>query len=97
MRVWVDITDAAHVVFFAPIVRRLADATSNVLDLPWVRDRLEGLGLDVVLRRAAPGPRLVRRVRREGASRRQVGQGLGQAVGRGGRAVREVRMDEFFF
>ena len=57
----------------------------------------EGLGLDVVLRRAAPGPRLVRRVRREGASRRQVGQGLGQAVGRGGRAVREVRMDEFFF
>ena len=26
MRVWVDITDASHVVFFAPIVRRLEDA-----------------------------------------------------------------------
>jgi tripartite-type tricarboxylate transporter receptor subunit TctC len=30
-----------------PIVRRLAKATSDVLDLPWVRERLEGLGLNV--------------------------------------------------
>jgi tripartite-type tricarboxylate transporter receptor subunit TctC len=30
-----------------PIVRRLAKATSDVLDLAWVRERLEGLGLNV--------------------------------------------------
>ena len=30
-----------------PIVRRLAKASSNALDLPWVRERLEDLGLDV--------------------------------------------------
>jgi tripartite-type tricarboxylate transporter receptor subunit TctC len=30
-----------------PIVRRLARATSGALDLPWVRERLEGLGLNV--------------------------------------------------
>ena len=30
-----------------PIVRRLAKATSDALDLPWVRERLEGLGLNV--------------------------------------------------
>ena len=30
-----------------PIVRRLAKATSDVLDLPWVRERLAGLGLNV--------------------------------------------------
>jgi predicted glycosyltransferase len=30
MRVWVDITDASHVVFFAPIVRRLEDAGHTV-------------------------------------------------------------------
>ncbi|HZL63485.1 MAG TPA: DUF354 domain-containing protein, partial [Thermoleophilia bacterium] len=30
MRVWVDITDAAHVVFFAPIVRRLEDGGHTV-------------------------------------------------------------------
>jgi tripartite-type tricarboxylate transporter receptor subunit TctC len=30
-----------------PIVRRLAKATSDVLELPWVRERLEGLGLNV--------------------------------------------------
>ena len=28
-------------------MRRLAKATSDVLDLPWVRERLEGLGLNV--------------------------------------------------
>jgi len=39
--------------FFLPkgtpdaIVRRLAKATSDVLDMPWVRERLEGLGLNV--------------------------------------------------
>jgi tripartite-type tricarboxylate transporter receptor subunit TctC len=31
----------------APIVRRLAKATSDALDLPWVRERFEGLGLNV--------------------------------------------------
>jgi len=30
-----------------PIVRRLAKATSDVLDIAWVRERLEGLGLNV--------------------------------------------------
>jgi predicted glycosyltransferase len=30
VRVWVDITDASHVVFFAPIVRRLEDAGHTV-------------------------------------------------------------------
>jgi len=30
MRIWVDITDASHVVFFAPIVRRLEDAGHTV-------------------------------------------------------------------
>ena len=30
-----------------PIVRRLAKATSDVLDLAWVRERIEGLGLNV--------------------------------------------------
>ena len=39
--------------FFLPrgtpdaIVRRLAKAVSDVLDMPWVRERLEGLGLNV--------------------------------------------------
>ena len=44
--------DAWNAFFFprgasAPVVRRLADATGEVLDLPWVRERLESLGLDV--------------------------------------------------
>ena len=30
-----------------PIVRRLAQATSGALDIPWVRERLVGLGLNV--------------------------------------------------
>ena len=30
-----------------PIVRRLAKVTSDVLDMPWVRERLLGLGLNV--------------------------------------------------
>jgi tripartite-type tricarboxylate transporter receptor subunit TctC len=30
-----------------PIVRRLAKTVSDVLDMPWVRERLEGLGLNV--------------------------------------------------
>jgi tripartite-type tricarboxylate transporter receptor subunit TctC len=36
-----------------PIVRRLAKATSDALDIPWVRARLEDLGLNV----PAPGRR----------------------------------------
>ena len=28
-------------------MRRLAKATSDALDIPWVRERLEGLGLNV--------------------------------------------------
>ena len=31
----------------APIVRRLAQATSDILDAPAMRERLEGLGLNV--------------------------------------------------
>jgi tripartite-type tricarboxylate transporter receptor subunit TctC len=30
-----------------PIVRRLAKVTSDVLDIAWVRERLEGLGLNI--------------------------------------------------
>ena len=30
-----------------PIVRRLAKATSDALDMPWMRERVEGLGLNV--------------------------------------------------
>src|SRR5712691_6993795 len=30
-----------------PIARRLAKATSDALDMPWLRERLEGLGLNV--------------------------------------------------
>jgi hypothetical protein len=29
------------------VVRRLAKVTSDVLDIAWVRERLEGLGLNV--------------------------------------------------
>jgi tripartite-type tricarboxylate transporter receptor subunit TctC len=30
-----------------PIVRRLAKVTSDVIDIAWVRERLEGLGLNI--------------------------------------------------
>ena len=50
MRVWVDITDASHVVFFAPIVRRLEDA-GHVVTVTARRFA----GADVVLRRYGLG------------------------------------------
>ena len=44
--------DAWNAFFFpkdtpASIVRRLAKATSDALDMTWVRERIEGLGLNV--------------------------------------------------
>ena len=50
MRIWVDITDASHVVFFAPIVRRLEDAGHTVT----VTAR-RFAGADLVLRRYGLG------------------------------------------
>jgi predicted glycosyltransferase len=50
MRIWVDITDASHVVFFAPIVRRLEDAGHTVT----ITAR-RFAGADLVLRRHGLG------------------------------------------
>ena len=50
MRVWVDITDASHVVFFAPIVRRLEDAGHTV-----TLTARRFAGADLVLRRYGLG------------------------------------------
>ncbi|HEY5386546.1 MAG TPA: DUF354 domain-containing protein [Thermoleophilia bacterium] len=50
MRIWVDITDASHVVFFAPIVRRLEDAGHTVT----ITAR-RFVGADLVLRRYGLG------------------------------------------
>jgi len=50
MRVWVDITDASHVVFFAPIVRRLEDA-GHIVTITARRFA----GADLVLRRHGLG------------------------------------------
>jgi len=50
MRIWVDITDASHVVFFAPIVRRLEDAGHTVT----ITAR-RFAGADLVLRRYGLG------------------------------------------
>lgn len=48
-----------------PIVRRLAQATSDILDLPAVRERLEGLGLNVPPRERRTPDYLSRLVRSE--------------------------------
>jgi predicted glycosyltransferase len=50
MRVWVDITDAASVVFFAPVVRRLEDAGHTV-----TLTARRFAGADLVLRRYGLG------------------------------------------
>jgi predicted glycosyltransferase len=50
MRIWVDITDASHVVFFAPLVRRLEDAGHTVT----ITAR-RFAGADLVLRRHGLG------------------------------------------
>jgi len=50
MRIWVDITDASHVVFFAPLVRRLEDAGHSVT----ITAR-RFAGADLVLRRHGLG------------------------------------------
>ena len=50
MRIWVDITDASHVVFFAPLVRRLEDAGHTVT----ITAR-RFAGADLVLRRYGIG------------------------------------------
>ena len=50
MRIWVDITDAASVVFFAPIVRRLEDAGHTV-----TLTARRFAGADLVLRRYGLG------------------------------------------
>jgi tripartite-type tricarboxylate transporter receptor subunit TctC len=48
-----------------PIVRRLAKATSDILDLPAVRERLEGLGLNVPTRERRTPEYLAQLVRSE--------------------------------
>jgi predicted glycosyltransferase len=50
MRIWVDITDASHVVFFAPLVRRLEDA-GHIVTITARRFA----GADLVLRRHGLG------------------------------------------
>jgi len=54
LRIWVDITDASHVVFFAPIVRRLEDAGHTVT----ITAR-RFAGADLVLRRYGLGGVLI--------------------------------------
>ncbi len=68
MRVWVDITDASHVVFFAPIVRRLEGAGHTVT----VTAR-RFAGADLVLRRHGLGGVLTTGHRGGGLGTRAVG------------------------
>ena len=68
MRVWVDITDASHVVFFAPIVRRLEDA-GHVVTLTARRFA----GADLLARRYGFGALLTGRHRGGGLGTRAVG------------------------
>jgi hypothetical protein len=68
MRVWIDITDAAHVVFFAPIVRRLEHAGHTVT----ITAR-RFAGADVVLRRHGLGGVLTTGHRGGGLGTRAVG------------------------
>ncbi len=63
MRVWVDITDASHVVFFAPIVRRLEEAGP----------RGHGDGAALRRRRRSPAPVRPRWGAHHGAPRRRRG------------------------
>ena len=68
MRVWVDITDATHVVFFAPIVRRLEEA-GHVVTVTARRFA----GADEVLRRYGLGGVLTTGHRGGGLGTRAVG------------------------
>ena len=68
MRVWVDVTDASHVVFFAPIVRRLEDAGHTVT----ITAR-RFAGADLVLRRYGLGGVLTTGHRGGGLGTRAVG------------------------
>ncbi len=68
LRVWIDITDASHVVFFAPIVRRFEDAGHTVT----VTAR-RFAGADLVLRRYGLGGVLATGHRGGGLSTRAVG------------------------
>jgi predicted glycosyltransferase len=68
MRIWVDITDASHVVFFAPIVRRLEDAGHTVT----ITAR-RFAGADLVLRRHGLGGVLTSGHRGGGLGTRVVG------------------------
>ncbi len=68
MRIWVDITDAAHVVFFAPIVRRLEDGGHTV-----TLTARRFAGADTVLRRYGLGGVLTTAHRGGGIGTRAVG------------------------
>ena len=68
MRIWVDITDASHVVFFAPIVRRLEDAGHSV-----TTTARRFAGADLVLRRYGLGSVLTTGHRGGGRGTRAVG------------------------
>ena len=68
MRVWVDLTDASSVVFFAPIVRRLEDAGHTV-----TLTARRFAGADLVLRRYGLGGVLTTRHRGGSLGTRAVG------------------------
>jgi predicted glycosyltransferase len=68
MRIWVDITDASAVVFFAPIVRRLEDAGHTV-----TLTARRFAGADLVLRRYGLGGLLTTRHRGGSLGTRAVG------------------------
>jgi len=68
VRIWVDITDAVHVVFFAPIVRRLEDGGHTV-----TLTARRFAGADIVLRRYGLGGVLTTAHRGGGIGTRTVG------------------------
>ena len=68
MRIWVDITDAAAVVFFAPVIRRLEGAGHSV-----TLTARRFAGADLVLRRYGLGGLLTTRHRGGGLGTRAVG------------------------
>lgn len=68
MRIWVDITDASAVVFFAPVVRRLEDAGHTV-----TLTARRFAGADLILRRYGLGGVLTTQHRGGGLGTRAVG------------------------
>ena len=68
MRIWIDITDAAHVVFFAPVVRRLEDDGHSV-----TLTARRFAGADTVLRRYGLGGVLTTTHRGGGTVTRLIG------------------------